>query len=83
MLLPFLVRVAEWPPVWERAVHSVKKLYVFFVGVGQILCVSFFPFWYWGWDVECDCILSPDRCLSIYLIKRAQDIIYISRSMKP
>ena len=22
-----------------------------FVGVGQILCVSFFPFWYFGWDV--------------------------------
>ena len=24
MLLPFSFRVAEWPPVLERAVHSVK-----------------------------------------------------------
>ena len=23
---------------------------------GQLLCVSFFPFWCWGWVVGCDCI---------------------------
>ena len=46
MLLPFSIRVAEWPPVWERNVHSVNKLSVSFVGVCQILCVFFFPCWY-------------------------------------
>ena len=45
MLLPFLIRVAELRPVWERAVYSVNCA-CFFMGVGQILCVSFFPFWY-------------------------------------
>ena len=36
-----------------------------FVGVGQILCVSFFPFWIEGgvWDVI---VLNSDHCLSIY-----------------
>ena len=24
MLLPFSTGVAEWPPVWERTVHSVN-----------------------------------------------------------
>ena len=45
---------------------SFGLLYVSFVGVGQILCVSFFPFGIEGgmWDVI---VLIPDHCLSIYL----------------
>ena len=44
---------------------SFGLLYVSFVGVGQILCVSFFPLSIEGgmWDVI---VLIPDRCLSIY-----------------
>ena len=41
MLLLFSVGLAEWPPVWERAVHSVYCA-VSFLNVYQILCVSFF-----------------------------------------
>ena len=41
-------------------------LCVSFVNVYQILCVFFFPFGYWGWDVGCDYILIPDHCLFIY-----------------
>ena len=42
-----------------------EQLYVSFVGVGQILCVSSFPFRIEGgmWDVI---VLIPDHCLSIY-----------------
>ena len=38
-----------------------------FVGVGQILCVPFFPFGIEGgmWDVI---VLIPDHCLSIYFV---------------
>ena len=64
MLLPFSVRVAECPSVWERAVHSV--ICTCFVGVGQILCVCpSFPFGIEGgmWGVI---VLIPDHCLSIY-----------------
>ena len=25
MLLSFSIRVAEWPPIWERAVYSVNS----------------------------------------------------------
>ena len=56
MLLLFSFRVAEWPPVWERAVHSVYCAYLSWTFIKFF--VSFFPFWYWEWDVGCDCINS-------------------------
>ena len=37
--------------------RSFGLLYVSFVNVYQILCVSFFPFCYSGWDVRCDCVI--------------------------
>ena len=50
MLLPFLFRVAERPPVWERAVHSGNCLSWAFVKF--CVCPSF-PFGIEGgmWDV--------------------------------
>ena len=48
--------VAEWPPVWERGVHSVYcacSLWTFLS-----LWVCFFPSWFWGWDVGLNCINS-------------------------
>ena len=45
---------------------SFGLLYVSFVSVCQILCVSLFPFWYRGWDVGCDYINS--RSLPFYLV---------------
>ena len=41
MLLLFLIRVAEWPPVWERAVHSVycACLSWAFVKLKNFVCV--------------------------------------------
>ena len=43
-----------------------------FVGVGQILCVSFFPFWYLGWDVECDCIYLWVPQVDLDLLRQCQ-----------
>ena len=59
----YSVSVAEWPPVWERAVHSVYC--VSFVNVYQFLCVSYLPVWFEGgmWYLI---VLMPDHCLSIY-----------------
>ena len=49
MLLLFSVRVAEWQPVWERAVYSLTFI---------SMCVFFFLFRFLGWDVGFDCINS-------------------------
>ena len=64
MLLPFSIRVPEWPPVWERAVHSVNYMCLSWALVECCVCPSF-PFGIEGgmWDVT---ELIPDHCLSIY-----------------
>ena len=64
MLLPFLIRVSEWPPVWERAVHSVNCTCLSLALIKFSMCPSF-PFGIkgWMWDVI---VLHPDHCLSIY-----------------
>ena len=49
MLQLFSFRVAEWPPVWERAI-----LLVYYACLSRMfinMCV-FFSFKFWGWDVE-------------------------------
>ena len=60
MLLPFSIRVAECPLVWERAVHSVNCTFLSWALVKFCVCLSF-PFGMWGVIV-----LIPDHCLSIY-----------------
>ena len=65
MLLPFSIRVAECPPVWERAVHSVNCACLSWALVRFCVCPSF-PFGIEGG--LCDVIvLISDHCLSIYL----------------
>ena len=51
-----LIRVAEWPLFGKQL--FIQFTCVIFVGVCQILYVSFFPFWCWRQDVGCDCIDS-------------------------
>ena len=64
MLLPFSIRVAEYPPGWERAVHSVNCTCLSWALVEFCVCPSY-PFGIEGgmWDVI---VLIPDHCLSIY-----------------
>ena len=61
MLLLFLIRVAECPPVWKRAVHSVNCTCLLWALVEFCVCLSF-PFGIEGgiWDV------IPHHCLSVY-----------------
>ena len=63
MLLPFSIRVAEWPPVWEIAVHSANCACLLWALVKFCVCPSF-PFGIQGgmWDVI---LLVPNHCLSI------------------
>ena len=66
MLLPFSIRVAEWPPVWQRAVHSVYSTCLSWAMVKYYVC-PFFPFGIGGgmWDVI---VLIPEHCLSVYFL---------------
>ena len=71
MLLPFSIRVAERPPVWERAVHSVNCTCLSWALVKFCVCPSF-PFGIEGgiWNVM---VLIPDHCLSIYFPEDDRD----------
>ena len=62
MLLPFLIKVAERPPVWERAVHLVNCTCLSWELVKFCVCPSF-PYGIEGgmWDLI---VLIPDHCLS-------------------
>ena len=64
MLLLYLKRLSEWPPVWERAVHSVCCACLSWAFVILCVCPSF-PFVIEGrmWVVI---VLIPDHCLSIF-----------------
>ena len=65
MLLLYLVRIAEWSPVCLGKSCSFGLLYMSFLNVYQMLCVSHFPF-----GIECGMwdviVLIPDHCISIY-----------------
>ena len=73
MLQLFLVRVAEWPPVWERAVHSVKcaclscTFYRFVCFLFSLLVFRM--------GVGFDCIKT--RSLSFHLFCLYSDIVII------
>ena len=64
MLLLFSIRLAEWPLVWEKAVHSVY-LACFFFFFFFVNCNTF-PLGFEGgmWDLI---VMIPDHCLSIYM----------------
>ena len=67
MLLPFSIRVAEGPPAWERAVHSVNYTCLSWALFKFCVCPPF-PFGIKGgmWNVI---VLIPDHCFSILLSK--------------
>ena len=64
MLLPFSVRLAERPPIWERAVHSVNCTCLSWALVKVCVCHSF-SFGIDGGMLDV-IVLIPDHCLSIY-----------------
>ena len=65
MLLPFSIRVAEFLPVWERAVHSANCTCLLWALVKFSVCSSFlFGIEGGMWDVI---VFIPDRCL-FYLL---------------
>ena len=49
MLPLFSIRVAELPPAWGRAIHSVYSACLSWTFISLYMC--FFSFWFWGWDV--------------------------------
>ena len=57
--LLFLIGVAGWPPVWERADYSVYCAYVAWAFVSVLL--SLFCFGGGMWDLI---VLVPNYCLS-------------------
>ena len=63
MLLPFSISVAEFPPVWERAAHSINCTCLSWALV-KFVCVLLSLFGFEGgmWDVI---VLILDHCLSI------------------
>ena len=63
MLLLFSIKVAEWPPIWERAVYSVNCSCLPWELVKFCVCPSFpFGIEVGMWDVI---VLISDHCLSI------------------
>ena len=64
MLLAFKIRIAEPPPIWERAVHSVTCTCLSWALIKFCVFPSF-PFGIVGgvWDVI---VFIPDHCLSTY-----------------
>ena len=77
MVLLFSLRIAEWPPVWESAVHSVYCACLSLAFVKFCVCSSF-PFGIEGrmWDVI---VLIPDHWLSIYMTRNSTHTEIISR----
>ena len=64
MLLLFSIRVAEWPPFREGAVHSVYCASLSWQFVKLCVCSSFpFGIEVRMWDVI---LLFPDHCLSVF-----------------
>ena len=72
MLLPFSIRVAECPPVWARAIHSVNCTCLSWALVKCCVCHSF-PFGIESgmWDVI---VLVPEHCLSTYFTLRNENL---------
>ena len=63
MLLPFSIRVTEWPPVWIK--YSVyQAYYIFHERLSVCVCASFsFGFEGKMWDLI---VLVPDHCLCFH-----------------
>ena len=83
MLLLFSIRVAEWLPVWERAVHSVNCRCLLWALVKFCMCPSF-PFSIEG-GIRDVIVLIPDNCLSIYFKPRScfyMTILVVGRKTK-
>ena len=69
MLPLYSIRVAELPPVWERAVHSFLPRVSLANVLCQFVCVRVsFPLSFYGriWDLI---VLVPDHCLSFTLLE--------------
>ena len=61
MFLPFSITVAERPPIWERAVNSVKCACLSWALAKFCMCPS--VLW-----VGCGILLIPDHSLSLYFV---------------
>ena len=76
MLLLFPVRVAECPPFWERAVHSVL-LCESFMNVYQFMCTSL------RFGSDCGIcgliVLVPDRCFTLFCTKNKYFLVSWNR----
>ena len=67
MLRLFSAGVGEWPPIWERAVHSVYCACLSSTFINLCVC-AFFPFDFEGgmWDLF---VFIPVHCLPTFTLQ--------------
>ena len=56
VFVKFLVKVAEWPPVWERADHTVYRAYISWTAINLHTYMYFFPLGFEAMVKGFDCI---------------------------
>ena len=71
----FSAKIAEWPPVWERAIHSIYCMFLSWTFIIFSVCRFSFGFEVSLWDLN---VFIPDPCLSIYFVYIFNHLLWLS-----